>query len=136
MGFMDLWEPYAEEFAVRPLDAKSWPFDHRGPHGFLERTPHALLDKGFDLWMADMFADGTDDLHGGAYEIATNAGNTDEIPDPWIYRIYTINLDRENFSVNNRAFYNLWDIPKHRKSGKSPQALLFNIDFENYFGLS
>ncbi|KAL5349760.1 hypothetical protein ACLOAV_004792 [Pseudogymnoascus australis] len=96
--------------------------------------PHALLDKGFDLRMADMFADGTDDLNGGAYEIATNAGNTDEIRDPWIYRIYTINLDREIFSVNNRTFYNLWDIPQHRKSGKSPQALLFNIDFENYFG--
>lgn len=81
-----------------------------------------------------MFADATDELYGDAYEIVTNTGNTDEIRSSWIYRIYTINLDRENFSVNNRSFYNLWDIPQHRKTGKPPQALPVNIDFENYFG--
>ena len=84
--------------------------------------------------MAEMFADATDELYGDAYEIVTNTGNTDEIRSSWIYRIYTINLDREIFSVNNRNFYNLWDIPQHRKTGKPPQALPVNIDFENYFG--
>ncbi|OBT54063.1 hypothetical protein VE04_06796 [Pseudogymnoascus sp. 24MN13] len=131
--FTDLWEPYAEEFCHRPLRALTWPFDHKGPHGFLERTPHALLNKGFDLWMADMFVDATDELYGDAYDLVTNAGNTDEFRSPWRYGIYTINLDRETFSINNRTFYNLWDIPQHRKTGKPPQALPFNIDFENYF---
>ncbi|OBT65425.1 hypothetical protein VE03_06041 [Pseudogymnoascus sp. 23342-1-I1] len=134
MEFADLWEPHAEEFAARPLGALSWPFDHRGPHGFLERPPHALLNKGYEVWMSAIFVDGTDELYSDAYELVTDAGNTDGTRSPWTYRIYTINLDRETFSVNNRTFYNLWDIPQFRKTGKCPQALPFNIDFEDYFG--
>ncbi|OBT77684.1 hypothetical protein VF21_03707 [Pseudogymnoascus sp. 05NY08] len=84
--------------------------------------------------MADIFVDATDELYGDAYDLVINAGNTDEFRSPWRYGIYTINLDRETFSVNNHTFYSLWDIPQHRKTGKIPEALSFNIDFEKYFG--
>lgn len=115
--FSDVWEPHIKECIARVNFSKDWPFDHTGPHGFLEHPPRALFNEGFDLW-------------------------TDDINHLWTKQIYTINLDRETFSVDNRTFYNLWDIPQHCKTGKfplaetsgrRPQALPFNIDFENYF---
>ncbi|KFY05192.1 hypothetical protein O988_00197 [Pseudogymnoascus sp. VKM F-3808] len=115
---LDTWGPNTKEYLSRQSGAKGWRFDHEGPHGFLEHPPRALLNEGFDLWIHD-------------------------IDNSWTNQIYTINLDRETFSVDNRTFYNLWDIPRHCKTKKSPQAetlgrtpqpLPFSIDIENYFG--
>jgi hypothetical protein len=117
-GVLDTWEPNMKEYLSRHSGAKGWRFDHKGPHGFLEHPPRALLNDGFDLWIHD-------------------------IDNSWTNQIYTINLDKETFSIDNRTFYNLWDIPRHCKTKKSPQAekfertpqpLPFSIDIENYFG--
>lgn len=130
-AFADLWEPYAEESISRQRGSTPWTFDHKGPHGFLDQPPRALFNKGFDRWVAGT-GSSTSDIEG----IPT--GNIF-----WTCQIHTINLDRETFSFNNRTFYNLWDIPQHCKSrepsqtetsGPQPEALHFNIDFENYFG--
>lgn len=58
--------------------------------------------------MADMFVDATDELYGDAYDIVINAGTTNEIRCPWGYGIYTINLDRETFSINNHTIFGIF----------------------------
>lgn len=89
-----------KEYLSRHSGAKGWRFDHKGPHGFLEHPPRALLNDGFDLWIHD-------------------------IDNSWTNQIYIINLDKETFSVDNCTFYNLWDISRHCKTKKSPQAEKF-----------
>ncbi|KFY35024.1 hypothetical protein V494_06273 [Pseudogymnoascus sp. VKM F-4513 (FW-928)] len=136
--FTDLWEPYADRPSASLRGTMVWSVSHRGPHGFLERLPYALFNKGTDLLIREMATRVNDTSFSDAHEVDTNMGITHEASSlSWLTKNYTIDLDRETFSVNNHTFYNLWDFLRHRKAeheSMEPQPLPPKVDLENYFG--